>query len=296
MIEVEGRDFGILYVEVGECVNLMAVDSKKGVTNSMVVITTTYSKQRFNTKLVKKTVSPAYEEEFKFITRKLSGKVIFQVYGRQKFLQKPVLLGEVNVSLKRLTIGSTYRRWFKLTNEPKKKPEGPPAKIHLSLFYAGEIVDSPKKSGETYLDYYDQNEEIGRGGFCIVYKCTKKNTDEQYAVKVIDKQASQDEIEYLRREIEIMKILKSEHIISLVASFENDENIFLVTELAEEGELFEEIMEVGVFAESIAANIIKQILEAVDYMHQNGIAHRDLKPENLLITKRTSEGYEIKGS
>ena len=64
---------------------------------------------------------------------------------------------------------------------------------------------------------------------------------------------------------------------------------------ADGGELFEEVLDVEVFPENIAANIIKQILKAVSYMHKNGIAHRDLKPENLLITKQTKNGYVIKG-
>jgi len=48
------------------------------------------------------------------------------------------------------------------------------------------------------------------------------------------------------------------------------------------GELFDRIVEKGSYTEKDASGLIKQVLEAVDYMHDQGVVHRDLKPENLL--------------
>lgn len=48
------------------------------------------------------------------------------------------------------------------------------------------------------------------------------------------------------------------------------------------GELFDRIVEKGSYTEKDAADLIRQVLEAVDYMHEQGVVHRDLKPENLL--------------
>jgi len=58
----------------------------------------------------------------------------------------------------------------------------------------------------------------------------------------------------------------------------------LIIELVTGGELFDQIIARGTYSERDAANIIRQVLEAVDFMHKNGIAHRDLKPENILVT------------
>jgi serine/threonine protein kinase len=63
--------------------------------------------------------------------------------------------------------------------------------------------------------------------------------------------------------------------------------VYLVTDLALGGELFDRICRKGSYYESDAADLIRAILSAVAYLHDHGIVHRDLKPENLLF--RTPE-------
>ena len=63
--------------------------------------------------------------------------------------------------------------------------------------------------------------------------------------------------------------------------------VYLVTDLALGGELFDRICRKGSYFESDAADLIRATLSAVAYLHDHGIVHRDLKPENLLF--RTPE-------
>jgi serine/threonine protein kinase len=86
----------------------------------------------------------------------------------------------------------------------------------------------------------------------------------------------------LHREIDIMKKLKHPHIVQLLDLFETKDNLYLVLELVEGGELFDRIVERGHYSERDAADIVKQMLQGTQYMHDNGVAHRDLKPENVL--------------
>ena len=77
------------------------------------------------------------------------------------------------------------------------------------------------------------------------------------------------------------------NILTLVDYFETANNLYLVTDLALGGELFDRICRKGSYYESDAAELIRATLSAVAYLHDHGIVHRDLKPENLLF--RTPE-------
>lgn len=77
------------------------------------------------------------------------------------------------------------------------------------------------------------------------------------------------------------------NILTLVDYFETVNNLYLVTDLALGGELFDRICRKGSYYESDAASLILATLSAVAYLHDHGIVHRDLKPENLLF--RTPE-------
>uniref|UniRef100_A0A673IAS2 Calcium/calmodulin-dependent protein kinase type 1D-like n=1 Tax=Sinocyclocheilus rhinocerous TaxID=307959 RepID=A0A673IAS2_9TELE len=78
-----------------------------------------------------------------------------------------------------------------------------------------------------------------------------------------------------------MKI-KHDNVVGLEDFYETRTHYYLVMELVSGGELFDRILDRGVYTEKDASCVIKQVLEAVSYLHQNSIVHRDLKPENLL--------------
>jgi len=130
---------------------------------------------------------------------------------------------------------------------------------------------------------YELGEEIGKGGFSVVYKAKKIEGGEEFAVKCIKKKMVEgDDIKLLRREIQIMKQLSHDNILKLFEVYEDDDSFYLVMELVKGKELFDKIVDRGMYSERDAARIIHQVVSAVDYLHENGIAHRDLKPENLL--------------
>jgi len=169
---------------------------------------------------------------------------------------------------------------------PIAEPEPPatpiktetPAGVEKQAIPAAEKKQEPKKVNEIY----DFGEELGRGGFSVVRKGTHKQRGIAYAIKIIEKNQSEEELQLLQREIDIMRKLKHKNIIGLEEVYDEPDYIYLVLELVTGGELFDQIVSRGTYSERDAANVIRQILEAVEYMHDNGIAHRDLKPENLL--------------
>lgn len=136
-----------------------------------------------------------------------------------------------------------------------------------------------------FMEKYELHSNIlGKGAFGKVKKATVKANGEQRAVKMIDK-LTLDEPERVRLkyEIDILTNLNHPNIVRLYEVYENKSNIFLVTELCDGCELFEEITSRRIFAENESAVVTKQILQAIAYCHGRNVAHRDLKPENILI-------------
>ena len=74
----------------------------------------------------------------------------------------------------------------------------------------------------------------------------------------------------------------------LFETFDEGQEIYIVTELVEGGELFDRIVAKTNYTEKEARDLTKILLETMAYMHERGIVHRDLKPENLLLCSGTA--------
>ncbi|KAL3462991.1 kinase-like domain-containing protein [Aspergillus heterothallicus] len=136
---------------------------------------------------------------------------------------------------------------------------------------------------------YKTGKTLGAGSYSVVKECVHIDTGQYYAAKVINKRLMAGREHMVRNEIAILKKVSMGHqnILTLVDYFETMNNLYLVTDLALGGELFDRICRKGSYYESDAADLIRAILSAVAYLHDHGIVHRDLKPENLLF--RTPE-------
>lgn len=89
--------------------------------------------------------------------------------------------------------------------------------------------------------------------------------------------------------INYIKQLNNPHIVKFYGFYEDDENYYVITELMEGGELFDQIIKREYYSESDAKEIITIILEALYYLHSNNIIHRDIKPENVLLKEKNNE-------
>ncbi|TYJ99113.1 calcium-dependent protein kinase 10 [Cucumis melo var. makuwa] len=138
-------------------------------------------------------------------------------------------------------------------------------------------------------DKYILGLELGRGEFGITYLCTDRETKQALACKSISKRKLRTavDIEDVRREVAIMSNLPEHpNIVKLKATYEDNENVHLVMELCEGGELFDRIVARGHYTERAAANVARTIAEVVRMCHANGVMHRDLKPENFLFANK----------
>ncbi|XP_056093895.1 calcium/calmodulin-dependent protein kinase IGa [Rhinichthys klamathensis goyatoka] len=143
-----------------------------------------------------------------------------------------------------------------------------------------EINCSWKKITSNIKDIFDFKEVLGSGSFSEVYLVRERKTGNFYALKCVKKK--QLHHSNLENEIKVLKRIKHDNVVALEDFYETRTHYYLVMELVSGGELFDRILDRGVFTEKDASRVIKQVLEAVSYLHQNSIVHRDLKPENLL--------------
>ncbi|XP_050557704.1 mucin-17 isoform X2 [Spodoptera frugiperda] len=133
---------------------------------------------------------------------------------------------------------------------------------------------------------YELEKTIGTGNFAVVKLATHIITKSKVAIKIIDKsRLDEDNLKKTFREIAIMKKLRHPHIVRLYQVMESSHTIYLVTEYAPNGEIFDHLVSRGRMTEPEAARAFAQMVAAVGYCHANGVVHRDLKAENLLLDK-----------
>lgn len=127
---------------------------------------------------------------------------------------------------------------------------------------------------------YKFGRTLGAGTYGIVREADGPTG--KVAVKIILKKNVKGNEQMVYDELEMLQRMKHPHIVKFVDWFESRDKYYIVTQLATGGELFDRICDQGKFTEKDASQTIKQVLEAVDYLHDNNVVHRDLKPENLL--------------
>ena len=163
-----------------------------------------------------------------------------------------------------------------------------------------EKEDSVKFGKDTFVgkvsrslkDNYECVKQLGKGGYGKVYQVKNKNTGDLYACKKLSKLNINNLVKF-QREIDIL--IKTDHpnIIKLYEVFESTNSLYLIMEECYGGELFDRILKHienhEMYSEKQAAEIIKQLMSAIEYCHNKGIVHRDIKPENLLYLKKGDE-------
>ncbi|KAL8473137.1 hypothetical protein ACS0TY_030101 [Phlomoides rotata] len=144
-----------------------------------------------------------------------------------------------------------------------------------------------------FYDKYEVGEEVGRGHFGYTCRAKFKKGElkgQELAVKVIpkSKMTTPIAIEDVRKEVKILRALTGHsNLIQFYDAYEDHENVYVVMELCEGGELLDRILSRGgKYTEVDAKNVMIQILNAVSFCHLQGVVHRDLKPENFLFTTK----------
>ncbi|XP_069930591.1 myosin light chain kinase family member 4 isoform X7 [Oryctolagus cuniculus] len=138
-----------------------------------------------------------------------------------------------------------------------------------------------------------KTEVLGGGRFGQVHKCEEKATGLKLAAKIIKTRGVKDK-EEVKNEISVMNQLDHVNLIQLYDAFESKNDIVLVLEYVDGGELFDRIIDENYnLTELDTILFVKQICEGIRHMHQMYILHLDLKPENILCVNRDAKQIKI---
>jgi 3-phosphoinositide dependent protein kinase-1 len=175
-------------------------------------------------------------------------------------------------------------------------------KVHDKKILSGEynvVVTSVKTDGrKPQSREFEYTDELGTGNFTRIVKAVHRDTKEVFAVKVIEKK----QVESLKRrhpnihneiamEKAILNKLKHRGVVELYHTYSDYNAIYFLMEFCDGAEMWTTIMHGAKLTgchESLSRYYMAELVEVLEYMHNNGVVHRDLKPENLMIT---NEGH-----
>jgi len=149
------------------------------------------------------------------------------------------------------------------------------------------------KTGNLHSNY-ELLEELGSGSFGVVHKgrdirSTGVVKADIVAIKTIPKKKVSDP-QKIKAEFNVLRQLDHPHICKAYECYEDRRNIYLVMDICSGGTLLEVLCKRSRFTESDAANVMRQVLSALAYLHESNFVFRDLKTENIMFAKPLEKG------
>uniref|UniRef100_A0A4W4EUX5 Doublecortin-like kinase 3 n=1 Tax=Electrophorus electricus TaxID=8005 RepID=A0A4W4EUX5_ELEEL len=141
---------------------------------------------------------------------------------------------------------------------------------------------------------YDLGGVVGDGNFAVVRECRVRGCSQTFAMKIVDKAKLHGRGHMIQNEIALLRSLAHPRLVQLLRSHHTHTHVYLLMELVAGGDLFDAIARSGQFTEPCAACMIRDISQALEYIHNKSIAHRDIKPENLLVQRHSTGIMNLK--
>ncbi|CAM8981091.1 unnamed protein product [Rhodiola kirilowii] len=145
------------------------------------------------------------------------------------------------------------------------------------------IHTTPKD--RTSIDDFEIIKPISRGAFGRVFLAKKRTTGDLFAIKVLKKadMIRKNAVESILAERDILISVRNPFVVRFFYSFTCRENLYLVMEYLNGGDLYSLLRNLGCLEEDVARIYIAEVVLALEYLHSLCVVHRDLKPDNLLI-------------
>jgi len=145
------------------------------------------------------------------------------------------------------------------------------------------------RESSAFISQYRILQQLGKGHFATVYLCVERATGYKFAVKKFERrsgEAQRSQTEGLQQEIAVLMSVSHPNVLCLKDTFDEPDGVYLVLELAAEGELFNWIVAKQKLSEDETRKVFIQLFQGTKYLHERSIVHRDIKPENILLTDK----------
>ncbi|KAL3771465.1 hypothetical protein ACHAW5_006148 [Stephanodiscus triporus] len=144
--------------------------------------------------------------------------------------------------------------------------------------------------GRPFREVYQLNKKLKSGTFSTVCRGVHRATGRQVAVKCILRKKIEPSVDAaVFEEVLIMSGLHHKYICPMIDYFEEDRCHFVVMELERGGDLCERLNEKVTYSEEDARKVLRNICEAMDFVHSRGYAHCDIKPRNYLLRSKRDD-------